>query len=232
MADEAPTSHKYESLLSVESLEHLNEIKSRKVSAASIVSASSGVSEFLDYKIKDAELDIDYAEKCKKGVVEAYERKSLEKEELFKALESIKEEGQKKKKEYVTLKRQRKLIEDDIEEGAESDLEKAYASAMMNRVRIPEQLTQSKRNFKMRTQNDFRQALETYYGVVRKEVDGESEQELVYCAVTQVWWLSRDVRAAHIVPKSLQSEELSYLFGAGDMDLSDTRNGKSVVKIL
>lgn len=159
MADEAPTSHKYASLLSDESLEHLKEIKSRKVSAAATVSASSGVSEFLDYKIKDVELDIDYAERSKKGVVEAYEKKSLEKEEFFKALETIKEEGQKKKKGYVTLKRQRKLIEDDIEEGTESDLEQAYASAMVNRVRIPEQLTQSKRNIKKRTQDDFRQAL-------------------------------------------------------------------------
>lgn len=61
---------------------------------------------------------------------------------------------------------------------------------------------------KKRTQDDFRQALETYYGVLRKEVDGEIGQMLVYCSVTQVWWLSGDVRAAHIVPKSLQSEEL------------------------
>lgn len=33
------------------------------------------------------------------------------------------------------------------------------------------------------------------------------------------------MKAAHIVPKSLQSEELSYLFGAGEVELSDPRNG-------
>lgn len=33
------------------------------------------------------------------------------------------------------------------------------------------------------------------------------------------------MKATHIVPKSLESEELSYLFGAGEMNLSEPRNG-------
>lgn len=79
MVDETPTPHKSASSLSVGSFERLKEIKSRKVSAASTVSASSGVSECLNYKIKDVELDIDYAERCKKGLEKLKRKRVLRK---------------------------------------------------------------------------------------------------------------------------------------------------------
>ena len=34
------------------------------------------------------------------------------------------------------------------------------------------------------------------------------------------------MKTAHIVPKSLESNELSYIFGAGDVMLSDANNGQ------
>lgn len=40
------------------------------------------------------------------------------------------------------------------------------------------------------------------------------------------------MKAAHLVPKSLQSDELSYLFGVGEIDLNDPRNGTLVFRIL
>ena len=151
MADESPTRTKYSSILSTESRQHLSELKVRKSSAASTVSASSDVSDFLDYKIKDAALDIDYTEKYKQGVVEACYNKKITKDELSAALKEIKKDGEKKKKEYVAIKRQRKLIQDDMEESRTKDLEKAYAAAMTNRVRIPPQLNKVAHNSKKRT---------------------------------------------------------------------------------
>ena len=40
------------------------------------------------------------------------------------------------------------------------------------------------------------------------------------------------MKAAHLVPKSLQSDELAYLFGAGNMDLSDPKNGRIQILFL
>lgn len=231
MVNKSPLHHKYASLLSSESQEKLAEVKSRKISAASIISTSSDVSEFLDFKIKDAKLDMDYTERYKRGLVEAYERDTIEEEDLTEALHDIKQDDMKIRREYVALKRQRKLIQGDIKEGDQSNLEKAYALAMLNRVKIPPQLSQSARNPKKPTQDDFRQALESYYGAARTMIAGDSQIKQVFCAVTKRWWLSGEVKAAHMVPKSLQSDELSYLFGAGEMDLSEPRNGMSIINI-
>ena len=128
MGDESPTHHKYASLLSPEMRNTLAEIKARKTSAALFLSASSDVSEFLEYKIKDLELDIDYTEMCKKGLEEASKRETIEEDHLSEALQIIKHDRLEKKRGYVALKRQKRLIQDDIE-GGQSNLEKAYASA-------------------------------------------------------------------------------------------------------
>jgi hypothetical protein len=40
------------------------------------------------------------------------------------------------------------------------------------------------------------------------------------------WWDSKSVKAAHLVLKSLLGDELSYLFGVGEVILSNPRNGK------
>ncbi|MCJ1426884.1 hypothetical protein MMC29_004787, partial [Sticta canariensis] len=48
---------------------------------------------------------------------------------------------------------------------------------------------------------------------------------MVYCVATKRWWPFSELKAVKIVSKVLQSEELSYLFGTGDVQLSDPRNG-------
>lgn len=110
---------------------------------------------------------------------------------------------ERKKKEYVAIKRQR-LIQDDMKETCTKDLEKAYAAAMMNRVRIPPQLNKLAHNSKKRTQDDFCQTLKSYYGATNT-TDG---QKFVFCVVSGDWYVSTDVKAAHLVPKSLQSNKL------------------------
>lgn len=225
MGDESPIHHKYASLLSPEMRNTLAEVKARKTRAASFLSASSDVSEFLEYKIKEVELDIDYTEMCKKGLEEASKRETIEEGDLSEALQTINHDRLEKKREYVALKRQKRLIQDDIEEGGQSNLEKAYASAMLHRVKMPPQLGKSGQNQKKHAQENFTEALEAYYGTVRTVTVKDNEVKHVFCPVTKMWWMSKAVKAAHLVPKSLQSIELSYLFGVGSMNLSDPRNG-------
>ena len=66
-------------------------------------------------------------------------------------------------------------------------------------------------------QSQFRKEVDKYYGAA--EIDGG------YCPLTGRW-PSRDVNAAHLVPKSMASDELCDLFGVGELVLSNPRNGK------
>jgi hypothetical protein len=115
----------------------------------------------------------------------------------------------KDKKEYVTLERQRKLIKDDLEENnIHRSFEHAYARVMINRVKIPQQLSSKERNIKKHIQEDFKRDLINFFDVE----ETQEGQKFLYCWITKRWWKSEEVKAAHIVPKVLESEELSLLF--------------------
>lgn len=48
---------------------------------------------------------------------------------------------------------------------------------------------------------------------------------ITYCYLTG-WHTSKLVEAAYLVPESLDSDEVSYIFGVEELLLSDPRNGK------
>jgi hypothetical protein len=184
----------------------LSDIKKRKVSAMSSRSASSTISGFPNAKVRGFEVDIEYTSHYRSALKKAYEAKTLSEADWNRMRKEIKPNETEGKKDYVTLKRQRKLIEDDIEETSiHKTMEHAYAKVMMNRVRIPREVHKSARNQKY-TQETFRADLMRYYAVENK-LKGKN---FCYCVATERWWKSSEVKAAHIVPKSLESEELSF----------------------
>lgn len=123
------------------------------------------------------------------------------------------------------MKRQRRAIENEMEDAGPAKLDEAYAMAMTNRVKLPKETTKAEKTYKKHIQERLRAALESYYDVVKIAAGGT---KFSFCLATGKWYLSEICEATHIVthivPKSLESEELSYLFG-GVTDLSDPRNG-------
>ena len=122
----------------------------------------------------------------------------------------------------MTLKRHRKHIEEDIFDDWKQNLETAYSMAMKNRGRIPRQLSRTERNYTKHVQEDIRVAVEAYYDAVKETLEVTQVKKEVHCAVTKKWYDSKATKAAHLVPKSLQPTELSYLFGVGEIELNDT----------
>lgn len=117
--------------------------------------------------------------------------------------------------EFLVIKRQRKTFAEDLaEQVPRQDIEDAYTQTMVRKVMA----ATGKPKKSNLNQSKFRKAVEEYYG------HDKSESQGMCCPLTG-WSPSGDLRAAHIVPKSLSSEELSYLFGVGDAILSDPRNG-------
>lgn len=224
MTNDTVKPNKYSSLFSNASQENLAQIQSRKASVMSSISVNTSISDFMECKVQAVKLEREYLQELEAGIVEAFAGKDSAEDELCNALKDINNDDQSKRREYVALKRQRKLIEEDLTDGWRENIEKAYSTAILNRVRITQQLHRQSRIFKKHRQEDFRRAVESYYDVVHVEKEVTQEIRTVYCIVSRQWHPSKDMKAAHLVPKSLQSEELSYLFGAGDVQLSDPRN--------
>lgn len=94
---------------------------------------------------------------------------------------------------------------------------------MLSQVKLRQEL--SRMNQTKGANQVFQKAVKTYYDVIGYNEDFVLPERMVYCMVTRNWWLSNQAKAVHIVPKLLQSEQLSYLFGVDDVELSDPRNG-------
>ncbi|EHK99701.1 hypothetical protein M7I_4378 [Glarea lozoyensis 74030] len=69
-------------------------------------------------------------------------------------------------------------------------------------------------------QHSYAKGVLEFYGASRKTSDDELEK---YCHITG-WQAPSTVECAHIVPKYLESEELSYLYGVRETMLSEPRN--------
>lgn len=145
------------SLLPTEVKTELNNIKKRKVSAMSTRSNSSNISGYLGARLRERELDIEYTSHFRSALKKAYYVNTLSEKDWNRMRYEIKANELEGKKEYVTLKRQRKLIEDDMEEnGIHKVIEEAYAKSMMNRVKISREVTKTERNKKTHIQAQFR----------------------------------------------------------------------------
>ena len=69
------------------------------------------------------------------------------------------------------------------------------------------------------SRSEFKKGVIAFYGA---EQDSENDGDIdsLWCHLTG-WLALADIKAAHIAPKSLESNELSYLFRAGEGRLSD-----------
>lgn len=219
------------SLLSVQTQDQLNDIKIRKVSAISARSASSTVSDFIDRKLHEFELDIDYTTQYRRGLKSAYDAETLPQKDWDRMREEINVQESANKKEYLTIRRQRKILEDDMTElGFQETLESAYTKIMINRVKLLRRIIGNGKKLQWLVQDNFRHRMIKYYQAGKNDplyAACHYRSDMAYCMATGLWFWSFHVRATHIVPKSLESEELSYLFGAGEVGLSEPRNGIS-----
>ena len=120
----------------------------------------------------------------------------------------------------MTLKRQKKAISDDIDEVMPqySTIESAYCSILTTKIMSASGKQRKGRRF---NQSEYSKAVLSFYGAERRRSSGTIEK---YCHLTG-WQNAALVKCAHLVPKSLESDELAYLFGVRETVLSEPRNG-------
>jgi hypothetical protein len=193
----------------------------RTVSQSSKISTNSTVSEFLEAKVKDLRSEIDYLNDYRNGLLELDSTATPADPEFATTVTSAMKRLREREDELLVIKRQRKTLIDDVNEALDDcDLvEAAYANIIVNKVMLAGR--QNKRGF---NRKKFSEKVDNYYKAAKIE-HGERYR---WCHILAQWIPHKDVRAAHIVPKSLESEELNYFFGVGDVILSAPQNGKKL----
>jgi hypothetical protein len=88
----------------------------------------------------------------------------------------------------------------------------AYASIIMSKIMAA--TSEVKKGNKKCNQSAYADGVLSFYGASNK-TDG-----LKYCHLTG-WQGERSVKCAHLVPKSLESNDLAYLFGVRKIVLSE-----------
>ncbi|KAI9369358.1 hypothetical protein BJX61DRAFT_536488 [Aspergillus egyptiacus] len=227
------------SLMPKKRLDSLTHQKDRSVSAASRLSemsVSSNVSDFLDAKVAAMEADLDWIRCFRDGLDEVKARQLIDDGEFAAEIQPLLDSFRDTSQNLTILKRQQRLIEDDLEEELQVKkkrtaeqpddglLERAYASTMVARVMAASAKQKKAKAF---DQTQFRKDVVQYYNA--RDPDGETS---TWCHVLGMFLPSAEVKAAHLVPKSLSGDEISFLFGAGEAVLSDCRNGITLAATL
>jgi glycyl-tRNA synthetase beta subunit len=205
--------------------------ESRKVSSSiATTSKVRSVSDFLEEKVRAHYCELDYLQSVHEGIHRAYDSHLLSPEEFQDAVSPFLSSAKQVSAELGTICRQRKILEEDLEESVNAKrrrhgepsremLERAYTSSILERVMATRAKQQKDKIFKPRK---FKKAVNDYYGI---NPDNGIDPGAGFCHVLGVF-NAEDIKAAHIVPKSLNGDEIAHLFGVEELVPEDPRNGK------
>lgn len=201
-------------------MEILTKRTASAMTAIAQLSTTSSTNDFINAKIESISADLAVDGKFKDYFESAKRRKVLTDEEYNDAVKELESEVNQKERELITLRRQKKIISDDLDEVLPqySTIEGAYSSVLMAKIMSA---SGKQRKGKKFDQSAYSQAVLSFYGAVRHTDSGLVEK---YCHLTG-WQHEKQTKCAHLVPKSLESGELAYLFGVRETVLSEPRNG-------
>lgn len=192
----------------------------RQASKLSILSDQSTVSEFLEEKYKACKYDLAASLARLGALQQAVRQGSIDQNEYNEASEPFLQFQTERFNEKKILMKHRRFLEADLDEEIESKkarsgepdmavYERAYASTMVPRVMG----AMSKQNKSTFRQDKFKKVVLDAYNASKKE----SGAKLAWCHALHNWFLAEDVKAAHLVPKSLSLAEVGYLFGVDEV---------------
>ena len=211
--------------------------KQRSVGAASRLSkmsVESTTSDILDMKLAAMESELEYMRCVRDGLNEARQTEKIPHDAFQREIQPFLKSFRSSSSTIQVLKSQRPLIIEDIDEEVsakrqriegpvdQSLLEHAYRDAMISRV-LGASAKQKGPKF---DQSAFKKEVYTYYGV-----NEHCHPGFGWCHVLGTVLPQKNIKAAHLVPKSMTPKEVSHLFGVSDGVLDDPRNGKNVLVV-
>jgi hypothetical protein len=186
-------------------------------------STMNSVNEYIDLKIECISAKLVVNSKFKDCLENDRSRHVLDNKDYYIILlRKIESDNDRDEEELITLKRQKKAIVEDIDEVLPQyyRIEDAYAPLMRKKIMFASR----KRQGKKFTQRAFAKEVLSFYNATRIS---DIQQPEKYCHLTG-WQPEQSVKCVHIVPKSLESDELNYLFGVEECILSEAQNGSLI----
>jgi hypothetical protein len=198
-----------------EIVEYDKQVEKQK-STISLLSIKSSVSEFLEEKFKECEYDLTASLAKLSALQQAVTQGTIGQEEYYEAAEPFFEYQKERFNDKKHLSKHRRFLEANISEEVDSKklrfdepgidfYERAYANSIVPRV-MGASAKQTKSNFDTKR---FRDDLLKAYNAF----DPGSGVPKAWCHISHVWYPKSQVKAAHLVPKSLTDPEIGYLFG-------------------
>jgi len=208
-------------------------LRKRSASALSILDSKNDrksiATDFVDAKVDSLEADLQLQKHLKAQFLEAYKNGDLNETMFEEAMKEVEDEIEDITRCLHVSKREKKTLIDDMNDSlrhtinsSKMDLAHAFVGAVASKVANATG-DQKKKKF---PQEDFCKGVCEYYDAKRILIsDTGEETEQKWCHV-EGWQEADDVRCAHLVPKSLETEELARFFGAEQTTLMEARNGK------
>ncbi|KAJ5888350.1 hypothetical protein N7495_008391 [Penicillium taxi] len=237
MIDGKPLLERVSSLMTPDHRATLATLQTRCESRASNVSDISQssceitVSDFMAAKILQLEDEMSYITSVKAGLDEANNSEVINNIEYSQQIKPWIRKLRSKSSTLKVLKRQRNVLAEEIgdtmaveikkrqridEPPDEGLLERAYRDTIIQRVMN----ATGKQTAQKFDQSEFKKNVNEYYNV--------SDGQKTYCHVLALWLDKSQVKAAHLIPKSMSPDELAHIFGDNDVVTSLPQNGLSL----
>ena len=136
--------------------------------------------------------------------------------------------------EQTQLLKQRKFLQEDIENNSVQAKEVAYRECIYFHRRLNNDEDQTatvkrskpKQSPQMEFRKKFRKVVAEYLGTVFSllRIPDAPWRELSWCTVTGRWLESKSIKCAHIVPFGFDTTETAYMFGVKSNALKNPRN--------
>ena len=226
MDDKAILLQRYSALIPLLRVKDAESLVLRSLSANIAIahfSAASSTNEYVGAKIERISTDLAMNGILRECYKDADILKFLTREEYRDATRELHMEVDQQERELTILKRQRKTISDDVYEVLPrySTMEGAYSSILMAKIVSASGMQRKGGQSSQRIKSE---AVLSFYGAVRERDVGDNFVDSQrYCHIFG-WLPEKSVNCVHLVPKCLESDELAYLFGVREVDLSEPRN--------
>ena len=189
-----------------------------------ITPGSSSISDFIAIKLLSAQCEIWFLENYRLALRALQSNEKLSNSEFRDEWNRVQEVETEKRFEALAIRLERRVLAEDMAEELTKScaIDEAYTSTLVDRVNAatgrPKALSFDRYK--------FRRNAHTYYNTKETTESGNGK---AWCHVSGTWFNANSVRAAHIVPKSIDPRSLDDIFGAKARPAIDVKNCESFV---
>lgn len=195
-----------------------------KRKASQLSEPDQNATNFLRAKFISLQYEMDAAKVLSDGLTEAFEKGVTPNRSWYECERAkVLDEEVRLGRELNAVANQGRFFQEDLQDSLER-VEDAYVQEMTQAVlRASEDASSDFKKNRVLAGNKFSKLVGGYLAAERTV--GANREPERWCVVLGEWIPKSNTKCAHIIPKSLDSKNLAYLFGTDDAALESERNG-------